>query len=181
MAEALHVEEIGGASREGLIAEALARMNEWRMTSADPVFGLYHAGEDRCFLLTLKKPREKYPVLARIREVLRNLDVVVLSELLIHELLGIDHQRILDEKLMSYFSDPDEAIDVAVKKSVDDDRSTPLLLLLNPTRVHQVTDVADSGEFMPHKSTYFFPKILTGLMINRLVADERIYLAGRGG
>ncbi len=181
MREALHVEEIGGASREGLIAEALARMNEWRMASSDPVFGLYHAGEDRCFLLTLKEPREKYPVLARIREVLRNLDVVVLSELLIHELLGIDHQRILDEKLMSYFSDPDEAIDVAVKKSVDDDRSTPLLLLLNPTRVHQVTDVADSGEFMPHKSTYFFPKILTGLMINRLVADERVYLAGRGG
>jgi uncharacterized protein (DUF1015 family) len=179
MSEALHIEEINGASREVLIAEVLARMNEWEMTSSEPVFGLYHAGEDRCFLLTLMEPREKYPVLAGIRKVLRELDVVVLSELLIHQLIGIEHKRIIDEKLMSYFSDPDEALDVAVKKSVDNDRSTPLLFLLNPTRVHQVVSVADSGEYMPHKSTYFFPKILTGLMINRLVAGEKIYMAGQ--
>lgn len=179
MRAGLHTEEINGASREVLIAEVLARMNEWNMTSSEPVFGLYHAGEDRCFLLTLKGPREEYPALARIKKVLRGLDVVVLSELLIHQLFGVEQKRIMEEKLISYFSDPDEAIDVAVKKSIDDDRSTPLLFLLNPTRVHQVTSVADSGEFMPHKSTYFFPKILTGLMINRLVADEKVYLAER--
>jgi uncharacterized protein (DUF1015 family) len=177
--EALHIEEIDGASREALIAETLSRMNEWAMTSSEPVFGLYHAAEDRCFLLTLKASREKYPILAGMPKVLRDLDVAVLSELLIHHLLGIGHKRIIDEKLMGYFSDPDEALDVAVKKSIDDDRSTPLLFLLNPTRIYQVIDVADNGEYMPHKSTYFFPKILTGLMINRLVAGEKIYMAGK--
>lgn len=179
MSEGMHVEEIQGAGRESLIAETLARMNEWAMTSADPVFGLYHAGEDRCFLLTLKRSREDYPELAGIEKVLRELDVVVLSELLVRRFLGIEPRRIIDGKLISYFSDPDEALDVAVKKSVANAHSTPLLFLLNPTRVEQVTSVADSGAFMPHKSTYFFPKILTGLMINRLDADEKVYLAGQ--
>jgi len=47
--------------------------------------------------------------------------------------------------------------------------------------VDQVTTVADSGEIMPHKSTYFYPKILTGLLINKLVADEKIELVGASG
>jgi uncharacterized protein (DUF1015 family) len=34
--------------------------------------------------------------------------------------------------------------------------------------VFHVTDVADKGEIMPHKSTYFYPKILTGLLLNKL-------------
>ncbi len=74
---------------------------------------------------------------------------------------------------MKYVSDPDAALDMAVKQSVAATEYTPLLFLLNPTRVSQVTDVADSGEIMPHKSTYFYPKILTGLLINKLSGDEK--------
>jgi uncharacterized protein (DUF1015 family) len=172
--QGLSVEEIRGATREALIAEVLARMNEWAMTSPVPVFSLYHAGEDRCFLLTLQDDCEQYAALAEKPRVLRGLDVVILSELLIRDLLGLAHTRITSEKLISYFSDPDEAIDVAVKKSVAGGESTPLLFLLNPTRISQVTAVADSGQIMPHKSTYFFPKILTGLLINKLNGDEKI-------
>ena len=175
--ESFDVEEINGASREILVAEVLARMNEYEMTSTGTVFGLYHAGEDRCFFLTMKKEYEQYASLTEKSEAIRRLDVVVLSELLINQCLGIDHKRIVREKLISYFSDPDVGIDVAVKRSVSDEDATPLLLLLNPTRVKQVTEVADQGEIMPHKSTYFYPKIMTGLVINKLVADEKIYLA----
>jgi len=178
MSREMEVEEVNGGSREVLVAEILARMNEWEMTSRDPIFSLYHAGEDRIFLLTLKNPRESYTTLRDKSQVLQELDVVVLSDLLIHDFLGLDHKKIVSEKLMSYFSDPDEAIDVAVKKSIADEGTTPLLFLLNPTRVSQVTNVADSGEIMPHKSTYFYPKILTGLMINKLVTGEKVSLAG---
>ena len=45
------VEEINGGSREILVAEILSRMNESTMTSSVPVFGMYHAGEDRSFFL----------------------------------------------------------------------------------------------------------------------------------
>ena len=172
--QGLSVEEIRGATREALMAEVLSRMNEWTMTSPVPVFGLYHAAEDRCFLLTLQDDCEQYAALAGKPRVLQGLDVVILSELLIGDLLGLDHKRITTEKLIRYFSDPDEAIDVAVKSSVDSEDATPLLFLLNPTRISQVTDVADSGQIMPHKSTYFFPKILTGMVINKLVPGEHI-------
>ena len=40
--------------------------------------------------------------------------------------------------------------------------------ILNPTRVAEIRDVAASGEKMPQKSTYFYPKLITGLVINSL-------------
>jgi uncharacterized protein (DUF1015 family) len=174
------VEEISGGSREVLVAEVLSRMNESVMASADTVFGLYHPGEDRSFLLSLKNKVDTYASLAAKSEVLREIDVVLLSDLLFGDLLGLNHTQIIREKLVSYFSDPDEAIDVAVKNSIADERRSPLLFLLNPTRIQQVTDVADSGEIMPHKSTYFYPKIVTGLMINKLDESEKIYMPDQG-
>lgn len=174
--EGFAVEEIQGGSREILVAEVMARMNEAEMSSLNTVLGVYHSGEDRCFLLTMKESARQHLSLTEKPEVLKDLDVVVLSELLISQLFSLDHKRVVNDKLVCYFSDPDEAIDVAVKKNITHDEMTPLLLLLNPTRANQVTDVADHGEIMPHKSTYFYPKIMTGLMINKLVAGEKIHL-----
>lgn len=174
----LEIEEINGGRREDLVGEVLARMNEVAMSAADSVFGMYHAGEDRGFLLKLKKSADEYAAIADKPPELRELDVVVLSDLLFQDLLGLDHTRIVREKLVGYYSDPDDGIDVAVKKSISDGDHTPLLFLLNPTRVEQVTSVADKGEIMPHKSTYFYPKIVTGLMINKLVEEEHIRLYG---
>jgi uncharacterized protein (DUF1015 family) len=44
----------------------------------------------------------------------------------------------------------------------------PLAFLLNPTRIDQMLAVADVGERMPPKSTYFYPKLATGLVLNVL-------------
>jgi uncharacterized protein (DUF1015 family) len=49
---------------------------------------------------------------------------------------------------------------------------------MNPTRVGQVRDVADRNLIMPHKSTYFYPKIMTGLLFNQLVDGEKIERIG---
>ena len=48
----------------------------------------------------------------------------------------------------------------------------PLAFLMNPTRMCEVRDVANAGEKMPQKSTYFYPKLLSGLVINRIVEGE---------
>ncbi len=167
------VREIRGGTRETLVGELLDRMDEANDGTLS-VFGFYHAGEDRAFLLKMLEDAADDPHLAGRPEVLRRLDVVVLSDLLLAGCLGLDHQQCLRQKLVSYFSDPDEALDVAVKASIADDGATPLLFLLNPTPVQQVLQVADSGEIMPHKSTYFYPKILTGLLINKLDGREPI-------
>jgi uncharacterized protein (DUF1015 family) len=161
----LTFEEIKGGSREVLLSEVLDRMDEY--TGVQAVFGLYHAGEDRCFLLELQEgAMDRFS--SERPQALRELDVVVLSDLVINNFLGLDPERSETENRIHYYSDPDEALDVAVKASLTDSEQVPLLFLMNHTRVDQVKKVADAKLIMPHKSTYFYPKILTGLLINKL-------------
>ena len=170
-----HCEEIDSGSREALISEVLSRMGELEAQSPDKsssTFGVFHPAEDRCFLLSLKQ--EARDVLAVRPEALRDLDVVVLSDIIMDKALGLDHHRCEQENLVAYYSDPDEALDVAVKESLSNEKFTPLLFVMNPTRVKQVREVADSNLIMPHKSTYFYPKIMTGLLFNQLVDGEEI-------
>ncbi len=170
-----HCEEITGGSRESLIRGVLARMGELERQSPDKsssTFGVYHPTEDRCFLLSLKQ--EARDVLAGRPEPLRDLDVVVLTDIIMDKALGLDHHRCEQENLISYYSDPDEALDAAVKECLANEQFTPLLFVMNPTRVVQVRDVADHKLIMPHKSTYFYPKIMTGLLFNQLVDGEKI-------
>jgi len=162
------VDEIQEGSREGLVKALLDRMDEYSRGEGLPALGLYHAGEDRGFLLQVKKEAMTNDAIATRDLVLQQLDVVVLSDLLLHGSLQLSHKQCVQENLVSYISDTDDALDAAVKKSVAATDSTPLLFLLNPTRVSQVIDVADKGKIMPHKSTYFYPKILTGLLLNKL-------------
>ncbi len=176
MGSGLEVSEVIQGSRETLIAEVQNRMNEAESASGRPAFGVYHAGEDRAFLLRMQDGTIKQaPSLADKPEVLQELDVVVLSDLLIQDYLGLSHAQCVQEKLVSYLSDSNEALDAAVKESVLRESHTPLLFLLNPTRVEQVLKVADSDNIMPHKSTYFYPKIMTGLLLNKLDDQERIH------
>lgn len=171
MQSGFEVEEIGGGTREFLVGEVLARMDE---NEQGTMFGLYHPGADRCFLLTLKPGLMAQTCAGKQPEALQELDVVVLSELVLDSILGLSHQRCEDESLIHYYPDPDEALDAAVKESLADGQGTPVLFLMNPTLVSQVQRVADEGLVMPHKSTYFYPKVLTGLLINPLVAGEKI-------
>ena len=99
---------------------------------------------------------------------------LILSDLVIGDILGLDYERSEHDNLVRYFADPDEALDVAVKESIDKENFLPLLFLMNNTHVQQVKRVADENLIMPHKSTYFYPKILTGLLLNKYNPDEKI-------
>ena len=178
MAGAFKLEEIRGGAREILVAEVLARMDDKLSEGKNDqtMFGLYHAAEDRCFLLTLKEEALQSKSLANRPQALRDLDVVVLSDLVVGGILGLDYERREHDNLVRYFADPDEALDVAVKDSIRNENLLPLLFLMNNTKVLQVKRVADENLIMPHKSTYFYPKILTGLLLNKLSQDEKIVL-----
>jgi uncharacterized protein (DUF1015 family) len=167
--------EIRTGSRETLIEEALARMDEIEQQSPDRAsnsFGVYHAGDDRCFVISLKESAKGY--LEDHAPSLSELDVVVLSELIVKRIFTLSFERCEKENLIHFFSDPDEALDTAVKDSAVLEGKTPLLFLMNPTRVDQVRKVADDNLIMPHKSTYFYPKIMTGLLFYQLIDDEVI-------
>ena len=57
-------------------------------------------------------------------------------------------------------------------QKIIDDGSHQALFLLRPTRIEQLRSVAQSGEMMPQKSTYFYPKLLTGLIINKFENEK---------
>jgi uncharacterized protein (DUF1015 family) len=95
-------------------------------------------------------------------EVLRNIDVTVLTRLIFMELLGFDQARLDNEQLIAYSSIAKEAIDAVFGGKHD------IAFILNPTKIQQVRDIANSGLIMPRKATYFFPKVIAGQVMNRL-------------
>ncbi|MBW2604074.1 MAG: DUF1015 domain-containing protein [Deltaproteobacteria bacterium] len=95
-------------------------------------------------------------------EVLRNIDVTVLTRLILMEVLGYDQARLDNEQLIAYSSIAKEAIDAVFAGKHD------IAFILNPTKIQQVRDIAKAGLIMPRKATYFFPKVITGQVINKL-------------
>ena len=171
LAPGFEIREIKNGSREGLVAEVLAQMDEKKGQAN--AFGFYHPSEDRCFLLIMKEGMMDEAGFEKMPEQLKELDVVVLSDLILEKYLGLDHDLCAYENLIDYFSDPDEALDKAVKETNEGD-GLSAVFLMNNTEVYQVRNVSDAELVMPHKSTYFYPKILTGLVMNRMIEGEKV-------
>jgi uncharacterized protein (DUF1015 family) len=92
----------------------------------------------------------------------RRLDVAILHEALIDRMLGIDKAAQEAKTNLRYIKKLHQAVDAAHSDDAQ------LVVLMNPTPVDQVATVCKSGGKMPQKSTYFYPKILSGLTINPL-------------
>ena len=95
-------------------------------------------------------------------EVIRNIDVTVLTRLIFMELLGFDQARLDNEKLIAYSSIAEDAVNAVFAGRHD------IAFILNPTKIQQVRDIANAGLIMPRKATYFFPKVITGQVMNSL-------------
>ncbi len=80
--------------------------------------------------------------------------------------LGMTTDDIAAKRGLSYCSDFAEAVARLEREEAE------AAFFLRPTPVDQVRAVADAGETMPPKSTYFFPKLLTGLAFNPLSPDR---------
>ncbi len=132
--------------------------------SANKSIGVFLKRRRKFFILRLNHPQSMEALFGpELDPVLRDLDVTVLTRLIFMELLGFDQARLDDEKLIGYTTDVKEAVDEVVRRNYD------AAFILNPTGVQQVRDIADHGLVMPRKATYFYPKVTTGLVMNRLV------------
>jgi len=94
---------------------------------------------------------------------LRGLDVTIL-EAALETLTGIDAAAIALGERVAYTKSPIEALG-AVSAATD---GADVAFLLEPTPVTEISAVAAAGDVMPQKSTYFYPKAVTGLVINPL-------------
>jgi uncharacterized protein (DUF1015 family) len=101
-------------------------------------------------------------------EVLRTLDVTLLHALVIEGILGIDAAAQEKQTNLRYVKDTGAALALARDPSVQ------AVFLMNPTPVAHVKAVADAGEVMPQKSTFFYPKLASGIVINPIVPSEDV-------
>ena len=120
-------------------------------------FGLKHRGEP-FYLIGLKREVDLDEALSSLPPVLRKLDVVILHSLMIEGILGITSQEVKEGRL-EYYKDPRMAL-----KDVEAGKGSLALFLKAPT-VSEIERVAQAGETMPQKSTFFYPKLITGLVM----------------
>ena len=120
------------------------------------------------FLLSLKEERFLDEAAPALSPALKGLDVNLLHILVFQKLLQIGPQELAAGQHVLYYQEPLDAVQ-AVKSG-----KGQIAFFLNPTRVYQVRDVSLAGETMPSKSTFFYPKLLSGLVINPLEPDEKI-------
>jgi len=124
--------------------------------------GYITAGDEQAYRLTLKDQAIADEALGEHSEAYRHLDTGVLETLLLKGALGLSDDDISHFNGLFYARDTAEA--VAMVRSGEYDAA----FLMRPTPIAQVREIAAEGENMPPKSTYFFPKLLTGLLFNPL-------------
>jgi uncharacterized protein (DUF1015 family) len=155
--------EVVGAPVRG--AEACHRVLGSLGEQADPgrVFGLSLPHEDVCLVVKAREPEARTRLVASgFSPEAAGLSVTMLHELVLREALGMDPGQA--ERHIDYAKNVPDALAALASGRYG------LGAFLNATLVGQVRTLADRGETMPQKSTYFYPKLLTGLVFDALGA-----------
>ena len=122
----------------------------------------FYSGDEGYNLLVLKDENIIAELLPNKSRATQGLDVTVLHTLVLEKIFGIDAENMAKQINLTYTRLFDEAVE-GVR-----DGKFQCAFILNPTRVTEIRDVAAAGEKMPQKSTYFYPKLITGLVMNKL-------------
>ncbi len=139
-----------GATAEKLLAENITETS----------FAFY-TGKDYFYLITLENKKVMNELLPEKSAAYCELDVSVLHTLILDKIFSIDMENMANQKNLLYTKFSSEAIETVKQSGAD------CAFLLNGTKIHQIKDVSLNNEKMPQKSTYFYPKLITGLVINK--------------
>lgn len=137
--------------------EPAAFFSALRAPSPGRRIGCALAGAEHYWLLSFD---ERATRTLAVSPPLRALDVTVLHDVIFQHFLGLPPE--VQKAKLSYTIDEEEALRLVAE------RHYQAAFFLNPTTVEQIAHVCERGETMPQKSTYFFPKLLTGLVFYRL-------------
>lgn len=143
-----------------------AFLSKMRTGADSAVIGAALGGYKGFYVLRVKKGVMDRLFGEEIPGPLRKLDVTVVTKLVLQEILGLNGAALDDERRVLYISREDKALN-AVHTG-----KCAIALILNPTKLNQVQEVSDAGLTMPRKSTYFYPKVMTGLVINKIDGGE---------
>jgi len=145
-----------GSQRQYNMAKMMDELNGKRN-----VLGMYLAGDDSYRILVARRPR---PMISskecRYSAAFRSLDVAVLDIIVLARVLDIRPGGSHQSAKVKFI----ERSEAAFKKINKGLHNTQIAFFVNPTTMEEIKAVAEAGEKMPQKSTYFYPKPLTGLV-----------------
>jgi uncharacterized protein (DUF1015 family) len=157
-------EALAGALRESFDIAAIDQ-SQLRPPDDEGPFsmGYIDAHFQRAFRLTLKDQAIADRALEGLPEPYRRLDTAILEALVLKGPLGLSEDDISHLRGLGYSRTDEEALDLVVSGAYD------AAFFMRATPVDQVQEIAATGRSMPPKTTYFFPKVPTGLLFNPLL------------
>jgi uncharacterized protein (DUF1015 family) len=151
------LKKLGGSFKISIFRDLDRLLRALAKDKKRPHFGM-HIGGRIYFLLALKRNISVSKVIKSEKSShWKRLDVTILHNFILKDLLSLKDS----EDNIKYVRDPKHVI-----KLIESGRYK-IAFFLNPTKIHQVKEVAQRKDMMPQKSTYFYPKLLTGLLINK--------------
>lgn len=150
------------AKRQQACRKMFEKMQE---NDLENIFGLY-AGTKAFYGIQLKDSKSMVELCPEMSEAGQRLDVNVLHKLILEKHLGICDAKLASQSHLVYIKDLGDAIDQSIAKV--DSGENQGVFFMNSTRIEQVQAIAATGEKMPQKSTFFYPKIFSGLTVRKL-------------
>ncbi|UCE50441.1 MAG: DUF1015 domain-containing protein [Phycisphaerales bacterium] len=138
---------------------------EVKLTGGKNAFGIYGAS-DAFYVAALTDSSAMDSGVPEMSPAWRSLDVSVLHKLILEDLLGIDKEKLARNENLQYVKGTPNAIDDSIAQV--DLGHKQAAFFMNPVNLQQLMMVTDAGERMPQKSTYFYPKVYTGLTVHKL-------------
>ncbi|MDG6217950.1 MAG: DUF1015 domain-containing protein [Candidatus Thermoplasmatota archaeon] len=133
----------------------IAEIKKQLETSSDHKFAIVF--NDEYSIITLKDESIMNKIAKNKSETWRTLDVSILHKIVVEKIMGISQDTLEDH--VKYTREDREAIQVVDNEEFD------CSILMNATKIDELKAIADAGEHMPQKSTYFLPKMLSGLVM----------------
>ena len=124
--------------------------------------GLYLKNVNKFYLLKLRENVNEILDEYKVPEVLKTLDLIVLHKVLISKELGYTQEEQMAQDGILYIKQEDEAFDM-----IDSGKAEASFIMAYP-KIQDIKKISEAGERMPQKSTYFYPKLLSGIVINPL-------------
>ena len=125
--------------------------------------GLYMKNVNKFYLLKLRENVDEILDEYKVPEVLKTLDLIVLHKAIISKELGYTQEEQMAQDGILYIKQESEAFDM-----IDMGKAEASFIMAYP-KIQDIKRISEAGERMPQKSTYFYPKLLSGIVINPLV------------
>ena len=132
------------------------------------VIGASFKRDPRYLILRLKNKRIMQSLAKDLSGPLRDLDVSTLHLLILGQILGLTPEQQANGENIRYTQDDEGALQALEKEDYQ------AVFIMTPPKAEEILAIVSTGEKMPQKSTYFYPKLLSGLIVNKIEPQDEI-------